>query len=205
VADTGAGDSDLFAVVARQRACREFAPTPVGDDDVAAVLRAATFAPSAENRQPWEFVVVRDAARRHAIAALMQRAWERAGRVHSERRLSAATFRDVDAGMTGGFAAAPVHVVAAVDLERADVGPWEPSIYPAVQNLLLAATARGLGSALTTIATLYADELAAIVDLPPHVRAVAVVPLGHPARPLRPPRREPFGSHTHRESFAQPW
>ena len=54
---------DFFEVVARQRACRSFSTDPVDDDTIARVLTAATFAPSAENKQPWEFVVVRDARR----------------------------------------------------------------------------------------------------------------------------------------------
>ena len=58
----GERPTTFFAVVHRQRACRAFTDEPVDDDLVARVLDAATFAPSAENRQPWEFVVVRDAA-----------------------------------------------------------------------------------------------------------------------------------------------
>jgi nitroreductase len=198
-------ERDLFSVVTRQRACRRFSAEPVDDDSLAQVLRAATFAPSAENRQPWEFVVVRDPSRREAIADLMKRAWERGGRAFSEGRLSAHTLRDVDDGMTGGFASAPVLIVVCADLERGLEQTIGSSIFPAAQNLLLAATALGLGSALTTIATTFARELATILDLPDHVRAVAVVPIGHPARPLGPPQRGAFEDHTHRETFGQPW
>ena len=198
-------DTDLFAVVARQRACRAFTTEPVDDHDLERVLQAATFAPSAENRQPWEFVVVRDTSRRSAIAALMQRAWEAGGRAYSEKRLAPHVMRNVDAAMTGGFATAPVHVVVAMDQQRGNPQTVGSSIFPAVQNLLLAATALGLGSALTTIATVYAAELAAIVALPEHVQPVAVVPIGHPARPLGPPKREPFAARTHREAYGTPW
>ena len=74
-----------------------------------------------------------------------------------------------------------------------------------MQNLLLAATALGLGSALTTIATTFAAELTALLDLPAHVVPVAVVPVGRPAHPLGPPRREPFSEHTHREQYGKAW
>ncbi len=194
----------FFELVARQRACRAFTDEPVHDDDLAQVLRAATFAPSAENRQPWEFVVVRDAGTRTAIAKLMQRAWEEYGRAFSESRTSRALFADVDRGMTGGFATAPVFVVVAADTERTLEVTVPSSIFPAVQNLLLAASALGLGGALTTIATM-ASELQPLLGLPDHVRPVAVVPLGHPARPLAPPRRDPFDAHTHRERYGTPW
>jgi nitroreductase len=196
---------DLFAVVARQRACRIFADDPVDDAIVGRVLEAATYAPSAENRQPWEFVVVRDAQRRAQIGELIRRAWDHGGRSFAEERLAPGLLADVDRGARGGIAAAPVHVVACVDLERALEQTVASSMFPAIQNLLLAATALGLGSALTTIATVFADELRALLVLPAHVRPVAVVPLGWPARPLGPPRRDPFGDHTHRERFGAPW
>ena len=196
--------TDLFDVVARQRACRAFADTPVTDDDLARLLDAAVHAPSAENHQPWEFVVVRDAGTRAAVGALIRRAWDHA-RQHAAERLDARLLADVDAGASGGFASAPVHVVVCVDLERGLEQTIGSSIFPAVQNLLLAATALGLGSALTTIATAFGDDLSALLALPPHVHPVAVVPLGHPARPLGRPVRDPFQAHAHRERYGDPW
>jgi nitroreductase len=171
---------------------------------IAQVLRAATFAPSAENHQPWEFIVVRDPSLRSEIARLMQRAWEEYGRDFSEPRSSPTLLTDVDRGMTGGFATAPVWIIVAANLDRTLDVTVQSSIYPAVQNLLLAATALGLGSALTTIATL-AEELSTLLTLPGNVRPVAVVPLGYPARPLAPPKREPFESRTHRDRYNTPW
>ena len=174
---------DLFAVVSRQRACRAFSDAPVTDAEIAQLLEAATHAPSAENRQPWEFVVVRDAARA-AIGDLTRRAWEAHGRAFSETRLSPKLLADVDRGATGGIAAAPVHIVVCADIERGLEATVASSIFPAVQNLLLAATALGLGSALTTITTSFRSELAALLALPAHVVPVAVVPVGRPAKPL---------------------
>ena len=109
---------DLFAVIARQRACRAFSAEPLSDGIVAQCLTAATFAPSAENRQPWEFVVVRDPSTRASIGELTRRAWETRGRAFAEERLSPALLDDVDRGATGGIAAAPVLVVIAADTER---------------------------------------------------------------------------------------
>ena len=74
-----------------------------------------------------------------------------------------------------------------------------------MQNLLLAATALGLGSALTTITTGFRAEMQTILGLPDHVRPIALVPIGHPAKPLGPPRRAPFAEHTHRERYGRPW
>jgi nitroreductase len=198
------GDA-LFAVVRRQRACRVFSDAPVADELIARVLEAATFAPSAENRQPWEFVVVRDAASRAQLGDLTARAWESGGRDFAATRLDAKLMADVDAGATGGVAAAPVMIVVGADTERGLVQTVPSSIFPAVQNLLLAATALGLGSALTTITTAFAPELRALLGLPEHLVPVAIVPLGHPARPLGPPRRDPFAAHTHRERYGDAW
>ena len=99
---------DFFEVVNRQRACRAFSDVEVYDPELAQLLEAATHAPSAENRQPWEFVIVRDAETRAAIGELTRRAWESHGRAFSETRLSPKLLAEVDAGATGGLAGAPV-------------------------------------------------------------------------------------------------
>jgi nitroreductase len=198
-------DTDFFAVVRRQRACRAFADRPVGDELVAQVLAAATFAPSAENRQPWEFVVVRDAATRARIGDLTRRAWEAGGREFERHRLPPGLYADVDRGATGGVSGAPVLVVVAADVERGLEATVPSSIFPAIQSLLLAATAVGLGSALTTLPTAFGDDMRDALGLPEHVQAVAVVPLGWPARPLGPPRRDPVADHTHREQYGNGW
>lgn len=196
---------EFFEVVLRQRACRSFADRPVPDDLVEQVLVAATHAPSAENRQPWVFVVVRDAERRRAIGELTSRAWRAGGRRHSQGRLSPTLFRDVERGAEGGIAGAPVLVVVGGDSHAALPQTLPSSVFPAIQNILLAATALGLGSALTTLATLAEDELRTLVGLPQHVVPMAVVPLGWPARPLGPPRREPLSRRAHRETYGNPW
>ena len=196
---------DFFDVVLNQRACRRFTDEEVGDERLRRVLEAATHAPSAENRQPWVFVVVRDAARRAAIGDLTRHAWEHGGREHSEGRLSPSLMKDVDAGAVGGVAAAPVLVVVGGDTRLGDRRALQASVFPAVQNLLLAANAVGLGSALTTLPTVFGEELAAVVGLPAEVAALAVVPLGHPAGRLAPPKRRPLSEKAHRDVYGTPW
>jgi nitroreductase len=205
VADDLAGPP-FFDVVFAQRAHREYSDEPVSDEAVELVLRAGTHAPSAENKQPWEFVVVRDPAAQKVIHDLTEEAWNTAGRAFSETRIPAEMLKEVDFGIAGGgYRTASVLVVVCADVERGLKATVGSSIFPCVQNMLLAATALGLGSALTTLGAQAGDELRALLALPEHVVPQAIVPLGYPARPLGPPRREAVSEHAHRDAFGTPW
>lgn len=198
--------ADVIAHLLRQRACRAFADSPVLDEDLVTMLRAATHAPSAENRQPWIFVVVRRAATRVAIAELTRRVWAGGARRHAQRNLDPGLFADVDGFIDRGYGGAPVLVVAAGD---GRTGVPEPvlasSVFPATQNLLLAAASLGYGSSMTTLAAQVPDALSAAVGLPRDVRPLAVVPIGRPASPLGPPRRRPVREVAHLDSFGTPF
>jgi nitroreductase len=199
------GGPPLFDVVFAQRACREYADTPVDDATIELILRAGTHAPSAENKQPWEFIVVRDADAQKVIHDLTEASWVAAGRAWSETRIPPELLKEVDYGIAGGgYRTAPVLVVVCVDLDRGMRATIGSSIFPCVQNMLLAATALGLGSALTTLVT-QVGELRALLALPEAVEPTAVLPLGYPARPLGPPRREPAAEHTHRDRYGTAW
>ena len=189
-----------------QRACRAYTADPVPDDDLVTMLEAATHAPSAENRQPWVFVVVRDPAVRRAVDDVARRVWDGGGRDRSRDRLGPRFFAEVDAFAARGHGGAPVAVVAAGD-GRDGMPPavLASSVFPAVQNLLLAAAALGYGSAMTTLAAQDPAALAAAVGLPEGVRPFAVVPLGRPAAPLGPPRRRPVGAVAHVDRFGAPF
>ena len=198
-------EPDFFSVVRTQRAHRAFTAEPVPDELVDRVLEAATYAPSAENTQPWVFIIVRDDAARARIGELNRQAWEGGGRDFSRPRLSPEVFAKVEAGATGGIANAPVLVVVCGDASRCVEAVLESSVWPAVQNLLLAAHALGLGSALTTITTVFGDELRSLLALPGNVRPLGVVPLGRPAKSLGPPRRAPVAEKTFRDRYGTPW
>ncbi len=201
----GEPTTDLFQVVRRQRACRSFRPDALDEAMVERLLEAATFAPSAENRQPWVFVVVSDAQLRAALGELTRLAWAEGGRARSESRLSPGLFEDVDHGARGGVAGAPVIVVVCGDTRLAHRATLGASVYPAIQNLLLAATALGLGSAMTTLPLAAGDGVGTLLELPEEVRPMAVVPLGWPARPLGPPRRTPVADKAFRQRYGARW
>ena len=197
-------DPGFFAVALAQRAHRELRPDPVPDAAIERILDAATHAPSAENRQPWVFLVVRDAELRRRIGAITGRIWDRAGREHSRGRISDRLLAGVERWATGGLAAAPVIVVVCGDTSQADPRSLAASIYPATQNLCLAAHAVGLGSLFSTLPTVD-QELSSLLGLPAHVQPLAVVPIGRPARALRPPKRISFREKSFRDRYGTPW
>jgi nitroreductase len=200
---------DFFDVVDTQRALRRFRPTPVPDEAIHRILAAATRAPSARGAEPWFFVVVRDPQTRARIGAHYRRAWE-----HGERMTAAADAdRDVKGrphyarmmrsarALATSLGRVPVLVVCCLDHRQ--LGPIAgaggelasplsayASILPAVQNLLLAARALGLGTTLTTLHRGFEPELKALLGIPDPVEVVSIVPLGYSADRFGPTRRK---------------
>ena len=197
--------TDFFDVVLSQRAARSFTPEDVDDAAVARILTAATHAPTAENSQPFVFIVVRDPDIRSTIGAITARVWEGGARELEIGRLSPAFLRDVDQGAMGGVAKAPVLIVVAGDTRLTFAETLDSSLFPAVQNMLLAAHALGLGSTLTTLPVLSGNDLSEALGLPPEVRPVAVVPIGHLPKPLGPPRRLPISEKAHLNRYGVPF
>jgi nitroreductase len=196
---------DFFEVVLTQRATRSFLTDDVDDATVAQILTAATHAPSAENSQPFVFIVVRDAGIRATIGAITARIWEGGARALETDRLSPAFLRDVDQGATGGIANAPVLIVVCGDSRLTYPQSMGASIFPAVQNLMLAAHALGLGTTLTTMPVLGGEDLTTPLGLPPEVMPMAVIPIGHLTKPLGPPRRLPLSEKAHLNRYGTPF
>jgi nitroreductase len=194
----------VLELLRSQRACRRYLPDPVDDDDLASMLEAATHAPSAENRQPWVFVVVRDPSVRAAVDELTAAVWNGGGRAHAAASIDARFLASVDEFLAGGYGGAPLLVVVAGDGRDGAPPPLlASSVFPAVQNLLLAAASLGYGSSMTTIAAHAPAQLATILGLPDGVHPFAVVPIGRPAAPLGPPRRRPVHEVAHVDRFGQ--
>lgn len=201
--------AELFSVMQAQRACRRFdAHGEVTDRDLEQMLQAAVHAPSAENKQPWYFISVRDEGTRSALARWWTDAWQ-AGGSHYARQIatSDAMYADLESATgLGGFAAAPVVVVVCLDTERVPEIWAQSSIYPAVQNLLLAANALGYGSCLTTGLTTFAEtQVRQQLQLPQTISPMAAVYIGRPGITLGAPRRRPASAVTFRERFGEQW
>jgi nitroreductase len=198
-------DRSYFDVARSQRAYRELLPDPVPQELIEQILETATFAPSARNLQPWHFVVVQDAGIREEIAAAARAAWETFARATTKDQTTA-TFKAVDRWAMGGLGQAPVIIVLCADVSKMPLEQMGSSIYPAAQNVLLAASALGLGSLMSNLPLFAPDgSLSETLGLPEHLVPQATLPIGYPARKLGPPRRDPFSSHTSRDRFGIPW
>jgi nitroreductase len=200
---------ELLAVMHAQRACRRFDPDgKVLDGDLERMLEAAVHAPSAENTQPWSFVVVRNEEARAQLADWWTETWNAGGGDFVRQSLDDKVLvADLEYGFNrGGFAAAPVVVVVCADTERVPEIYAPSSIYPAVQNLLLAAADLGYASCLTTgLTTFGVDRVREKLQLPDTLLPMAAVYLGRSARKLSPSRRRPAPTVTYREQFGNPW
>jgi len=188
--------------------CRFYTAAPVSDAVLARVLDAARYAPSGGNRQPVRFVAVRDAAKRKRLSELYLPIWE--GYVASVRAARTAVgpgagsaakpSEEASARMVDNadhFARhlheIPVHLV--VCMRNADIYPTDQdlgrpsvvggaSVYPAVQNVLLAARAEGLGTALTTLLCRAEPQVKALLEIPDTFGTAALVAMGYPAKPF---------------------
>jgi nitroreductase len=199
---------ELLAGIRAQRACRRFDPDgKVPDSDVEQMLAAAVYAPSAENTQPWTFIVVRDEGNRALLASWWTETWNAGGGDFVKQSVDDKVLvADFEYAFSGGFAAAPVVIVVCADTEKVMEVYAPSSIYPAVQNLLLTAADLGYGSCLTTGLTLFGVErVREQLELPQSVNPMAAVYLGQPARKLSPPRRGPATEVAYREKFGAAW
>jgi len=184
-----------------QRAIRRLKTDPVDDALVLHLIELALKAPTGSNAQNWEFIVVKDPAVKAQLARLNRGAFAvygAIGRRMLERAGDEKALRSVDAvqWQADHFEEIPVLVVACL---KGFIPPWPPvatasaygSIFPSVQNLLLAARAAGLGAALITL-PLWSKFLARrALGLPWNVNPCAVIPLGWPKGKYGPTTRRP--------------
>jgi nitroreductase len=184
------------------RSVRKFEPDPIPDDKLRIILESASKAASGSNTQPWEFVVVRDAKMKARLKEPMLRTWlERlAGGIGMSQGMR--DVYDEATQMLRNTEKVPVIIYCCLDLDR--VGKSEEvryaSIYPAVQNLMLAAHALGLSTCLTAHGSTPArgePEVKKILGVPDQVKIACLVYLGYPAVRLGPPKRRPLEKFTH--------
>lgn len=188
---------DFFEVAHTQRAMRRLKTDLVSDEDLWKILHTATMAPSGGNRQPWNFIVVRDEEKKRKIGAWYLDAWNTAyGPARETMQADPQMKKTFDSAdhLANHIAEAPVLIFATIRRDMPTSGPsllLGASIYPAVQNLMLAARAIGLGTALTTLHRLHEAEVKELLGIPDGVETMAMIPVGWPKGKFGTPARLP--------------
>ena len=176
------------------RAIRRLRPDPVPKELVRKVCEAGTFAPSGGNRQPWTFIAVMDAERRAWVAERYRKAFHDyiapALEASEAPDFPDATRRNIRAALylADHLHEAPVHLFVAGWTRRGQ--EQSQALYPAVQNILLACRAVGLGASLTTVHRAFGREIDEWLGLSEKQPTCALIPIGWPRGKFgRPPRR----------------
>jgi nitroreductase len=223
---------DVFEAIYSARALRRLKPDPVPDEIITRILDAAIRASSAGNAQNWAFVVVRDTEQRRRLGAIYRKASDIADEIYKARpRPAHMTEEQYRRFMTSGaylwdhMGDAPVLVVPC--LYERPTPPREAlppavqaiydgelayerrirgaSIYPAVQNIILACRAFGLGTVITTNHIRCEDEVKAVLGLPSDVWTYALMPIGYPEGKFGPLARKPVAEVAYADRWGTAW
>jgi len=188
----------LFDAMRTTRAMRRLKTDPVPDELIREIIEAGTWAPSGGDAQHWRFIVVKDPQIKKQLQLRYQRAFEDLkqrfhaappppGKTEAQKQRMLAA-RD---HLTEHFHEAPVLIVCCLVGDSGSGVGAGASIYPAVQNMLLAARALGLGATLTTRHLLYEKEVDEILGLPREAHTFAIIPVGYPLGNFGPVSRAP--------------
>ena len=193
----------LLQGLATTRAIRRYTDEPVAEEDLATIVWHATRAPSGSNRQPFRFLILRDGPLATQAKALLGKSfralWAEKRRRDGYDAGSGATTDTPKARMADTmqhfvdhFESIPVVILACLVRHR-DPTPTEgASVYPACQNLLLAARAMGYGGVMTMWHAYVEDELRELLGIPAEVGISATLTLDRPAGRHGPVRRRPI-------------
>ena len=199
----------LFEAIYSQRAIRKLKPDPVSDELVHKLIEAATKAPSGGNTEPWAFVVIRDAGTKAKIAEWYLEAWEKTYVAGTDggKNLPKNIERVYGAAdhLARNMQSVPVMILVcgknAPQEPSANSGGYYGSLFPAVQNLLLAARGLGLGASLTTLHKLHEQDIKDLLEIPDSVETIALIPVGHPIGRYGPTTRRPVEEVAHMERW----
>ena len=188
---------ELYDAMSTLRAVRRIKPDPVPDEVLDRVLTAATWAPTGGNHQSWHIVVVKDPALKQGLEDLYRPHWmgyipgyeEHMKHMpeheaeSSRKALESGTYLAThmhEAPVICVFCFNPNHITVTDANQPRQSVVGGGSIYPAVQNLLLAARSEGLGCVLTTLLCMEEPAVKELLDIPEEWHTAAHVPLGYP-------------------------
>jgi len=188
--------AELFEIIRTTRSMRRLKPDSVPRELIRKILEAGTCAPSGGNMQRWRFLLIADPEVKRKVGALYRRAWDEivAPRYRSGEPAPGSS-RELFARMLAAaehlahyIHEAPVWIVPCLQ-GASPTRTAGSSIYPAVQNMLLAARALGLGATLTTLYLNFEKDAEAALGLPPDWHSYALIPIGYPVGRFGPVRR----------------
>lgn len=196
------GPIDLLKGLATTRAIRRYREAPIPEDDLAAILFAATRAPTGSNRQNFRFLVLRDGPVAREAKALLGKSfrsgWNAKRQTDGYGRGSGAIGNSPKARMAmtmqhfvDNFELTPVVVIPCLRVRHNSLIDGA-SVYPACQNLLLAARGLGYGGVLTGWHAPVEAELRELCGIPDDFEIAATIPLGRPQGRHGPVRRRPL-------------
>ena len=216
-------NADLYETMSTLRAVRKLRPDPIPADVLERVLQAACWAPTGGNMQPWRVVVVTDPEVKQGLADIYGPEWEtyRTGFMKRIAGVPAEELAKWERIMAAGdhladhlaeapailmFCANPkMMAITDAKLNRVSI-VGGGSVYPAVQNLMLACVAEGLGCTLTTLHCLREAEVMELLDIPEGWATAGMVPIGYPVgKGHGPITRLPPADMAYRDSFGQAW
>ena len=225
-------DIGLFEAIYSARSIRRLKPDPVPEELITKILDAAIRAPSGGNAQSWAFLVVRDPDLRQRLGTIYRKASDIAAAVYAARgRPAHLTEGQFARMMTAGahlwehMGDAPVLLIpcarvpalpAREALPSEIAARWEDevayadrirgaSIYPAVQNIILACRGFGLGTVITTSHIRCEDEVKTLLGIPEDVSTFALMPIGWPLDNFGPLTRRPLAEIAHADRWGKPW
>jgi nitroreductase len=207
---TDAQPIGLFEAIYSTRALRRLKPDPIPDEVLYQIFDAAIRAPSGGNAQDWRFLAITDPAVKRTIGGWFQEAWRQyqpdyaanpaaIDALPRRRRLPLKS----TAYLVEHIAEAPV-IVAPCGLHGKHSTPGG-SIFPAVQNLLLAARALGLGGVITNFARPHEQDLMALLDIPDKYQVYCLIPLGYPLDRPGPVSRKPVRNVVFMNRWNESW
>jgi nitroreductase len=211
--DQLSAENDVFEIMQTTRAMRRLKPDPVPNELIVKILQAGAWAANGGNTQKWRFLVIRDAAIKKRVQEYYKRAFDtvigpRYGASAPPPGVSAERYKRQHAAveyLTDHYHEAPVWIVACLEDGASPNRAAGASIYPAVQNMLLAARALGLGSTLTTRHLLYEKEAEAALGLPEGVHSYAILPIGYPMGNFGPVGRGKLADIVYEDHWGKPY